>query len=98
LVVTPSWPPTATLNDVAFQTAFQRLRAAQQELARADTPAKARKALDKIEKALMQIRRALWKAEKEGRKLQPRPLPIATGVRIVLEPQEPQAILPFMIR
>lgn len=92
------WPPTPLLDDVAFQGAFQKLWAAQQELAMADTPAKARKALDKIEKASMEIRRALWKAGTERRRLHPRPLPIVTGVRIELLSREPQAILPGFIR
>ena len=66
------------LVDLAYQAAFQKLQAAQLELSTANTPKKARLALDKIQKATMQVRRALWKAEKAGRKLQPRP---ATTIR-----------------
>jgi len=89
-----TWQLAPVLGDAAFHAAFQKLQAAQQELVMADTATKARNALDKIEKALMEIRRALWKAEKEGRKLQPRPLPIFGGLEIGLRVEDPEVIIP----
>lgn len=92
-------PKTPGLVDKAYEAAFQKLQAAQKELAVANTAEKAQKALDKIQKALMEVRRAIWKAKQEGRKLQPRPVfspfPVLGGIRI--EAGQPKILVPTVI-
>jgi len=80
------WPRVdPALKDIPFQLGFARLQLAQQELAHADTPAKARAAISRIGRAADQMRTALADAEKAGRKIPVGPVtnPWADGVPAV---------------